>query len=158
MTNLVVHGTSKTREFRDTIQAASRVSNDLLFQLVSEMKSEYFPPNEDVILQNEAPTDFYTLVTGAIDLLVLKNGVVGEAKNGDLWGQNDHNREQTNKAANLGHAILTRHRSCHSILSSLIFSLHYYSKTKNNKIHIHIFGFDSRNCIMSSHGPGEVEN
>jgi CRP-like cAMP-binding protein len=30
------------------------------------MKAEYFPPNEDVILQNEAPTDFYILVTGAV--------------------------------------------------------------------------------------------
>lgn len=36
------------------------------------MKAEYFPPKEDIILQNEAPTDFYILVTGAaviIDLL-----------------------------------------------------------------------------------------
>ncbi|GKV06443.1 hypothetical protein SLEP1_g18341 [Rubroshorea leprosula] len=154
MTNLVVHGTSRTRRFRDTIQAASSfaqrnrlplrlqdqmlahlclkfrtdseglqqqgtldslpkairssishylfyslvdrvylfcgISNDLLFQLVSEMKAEYFPPKEDVILQNEAPTDFYILVTGAVDLLVLKNGVeqvVGEAKSGDLCGE-----------------------------------------------------------------------
>ncbi|XP_031096572.1 potassium channel AKT1-like isoform X1 [Ipomoea triloba] len=154
MTNLVVHGTSKTRRFRDTIQAASSfaqrnrlparlqdqmlahlclkfrtdseglqqqetldslpkairssishflfysmvdkvylfrgVSNDLLFQLVSEMKAEYFPPKEDVILQNEAPTDFYILVTGAVDLLVYKNGAeqhVGEAKAGDLCGE-----------------------------------------------------------------------
>ncbi|XP_027065828.1 potassium channel AKT1-like [Coffea arabica] len=154
MTNLVVHGTSRTRKFRDTIQAASSfaqrnqlplrlqdqmlshlclkfrtdsegleqqetldslpkairssishflfyslvdkvylfrgVSNDLLFQLVSEMKAEYFPPKEDVILQNEAPTDFYILVSGAVDLLVFKNGgeqIVGEAKNGDLCGE-----------------------------------------------------------------------
>ncbi|XP_059635050.1 potassium channel AKT1-like [Cornus florida] len=154
MTNLVVHGTSRTRKFRDTIQAASSfahrnqlpgrlqdqmlahlclkfrtdseglqqqetldslpkairssishvlfyslvdkvylfrgVSNDLLFQLVSEMKAEYFPPKEDVILQNEAPTDFYILVNGAVDLFVLKNGVeqdVGEAKTGDLCGE-----------------------------------------------------------------------
>ncbi|XP_075474327.1 potassium channel AKT1 isoform X1 [Primulina tabacum] len=154
MTNLVVHGTSKTRQFRDTIQAASSfaqrnhlparlqdqmlshlclkfrtdseglqqqetldslpkairssishflfyslvdkvylfrgVSNDLIFQLVSEMKAEYFPPKEDVILQNEAPTDFYILVTGAVDLMVQKNGVeqaYGEAKNGDLCGE-----------------------------------------------------------------------
>ncbi|KAF8393268.1 hypothetical protein HHK36_021509 [Tetracentron sinense] len=143
MTNLVVHGTSRTRKFRDTIQAASSfsqrnqlpvrlqdqmlahlclkfrtdseglqqqeilealpkairssishflfyalvdkvylfrgVSNDLLFQLVSEMKAEYFPPKEDVILQNEAPTDFYVLVSGAV--------VVGEAKPGDLCGE-----------------------------------------------------------------------
>ncbi|CAA0842083.1 Potassium channel AKT1 [Striga hermonthica] len=154
MTNLVVHGTSKTRQFRDTVQAATSfavrnklpaglqeqmlshlclkfrtdseglqqqeildslpkairssishflfyslvdkvylfrgVSNDLLFQLVSEMKAEYFPPKEDVILQNEAPTDFYILVTGAVELLILKNGVeqvVGEAKAGDLCGE-----------------------------------------------------------------------
>lgn len=33
---------------------------------VSEMKGEYFPPREDVILQNEAPTDFYILVTGTL--------------------------------------------------------------------------------------------
>ncbi|KAH6818304.1 K+ transporter 1 [Perilla frutescens var. frutescens] len=154
MTNLVVHGTSKTRHFRDTIQAASSfaqrnqlptrlqdqmlshlclkfrtdseglqqqetldslpkaikssishflfyslvdkvylfrgVSNDLLFQLVSEMRAEYFPPKEDVILQNEAPTDFYILATGAVELLVIKNGVqqvIGEAKTGELCGE-----------------------------------------------------------------------
>ncbi|RAL37244.1 hypothetical protein DM860_004166 [Cuscuta australis] len=154
MTNLVVHRTSRTREFRDTIQAASSfaqrnqlptrlqdqmlahlclkfrtdseglqqqetidslpkairssisnflfyslvdnvylfrgVSDDLLFQLVSEMKAEYFPPKEDIILQNEAPTDFYILVAGAVDLLVYKNGVeqvVGEVKPGDPCGE-----------------------------------------------------------------------
>ncbi|XP_012452055.1 potassium channel AKT1 [Gossypium raimondii] len=154
MTNLVVHGTSRTRRFRDTIQAATSfaqrnqlpprlqdqmlahlclkfrtdseglqqqetldalpkairssishylfyslmdkvylfrgVSNDLLFQLVSEMKAEYFPPKEDIILQNEAPTDFYILVTGAVDLVILKNGVeqvVGEANTGDICGE-----------------------------------------------------------------------
>ena len=32
---------------------------------VTEMRAEYFPPKEDVILQNEAPTDFYIFVTGA---------------------------------------------------------------------------------------------
>ncbi|PSR91820.1 Potassium channel like [Actinidia chinensis var. chinensis] len=139
MTNLVVHITSRTRQFRDTIQAASSfaqrnqipdrlqdqmlahlclryrtdseglqqqetlealpkairssishflfysvvdkvylfngVSNDLLFQLVSEMKAEYFPPKEDVILQNEAPTDLYILVTGTVDLITQRNGL-----------------------------------------------------------------------------------
>ncbi|KAL3746610.1 hypothetical protein ACJRO7_015556 [Eucalyptus globulus] len=154
MTNLVVHGTSRTRRFRDTIQAASNfaqrnqlpvrlqdqmlahislryrtdseglqqqeflealpkairssishflfyslvdqvylfrgVSNDLLFQLVSEMKAEYFSPKEDVILQNEAPTDLYILVTGAADLIMQRNGIeqeVGEARKGDVCGE-----------------------------------------------------------------------
>ncbi|CAI0444455.1 unnamed protein product [Linum tenue] len=143
MTNLVVHAATRTRQFRDTIHAASSfaqrnhlpvrlqdqmishlslkyrtdseglhqqeaidslpkairssisnylfyslvdrvylfhgVSNDLLFQLVSEMKAEYFPPKEDVILQNEAPTDMYFLVSGAV--------VVGEARTGDVVGE-----------------------------------------------------------------------
>lgn len=30
------------------------------------MEAEYYPPREDVILQNEAPTDAYVLVTGAV--------------------------------------------------------------------------------------------
>ena len=30
------------------------------------MKAEYYPPKEDVILQNEAPTDYYILFTGAV--------------------------------------------------------------------------------------------
>ncbi|KAK9697777.1 hypothetical protein RND81_08G060700 [Saponaria officinalis] len=154
MTNLVVHGSSRTRSYRDSIQAASSfaqrhqlpfrlqeqmlahiclkyrtdseglqqqeildslpkairssisvhlfyslvdkvylfhgVSNDLLFQLVSEMKAEFFSPNEDVILQNEAPTDFYIIVNGSADLLQTKNGseqVVGEIKKGDICGE-----------------------------------------------------------------------
>ncbi|CAN6681778.1 unnamed protein product [Malus baccata var. baccata] len=143
MTNLIVHGTARTRQFRDSIQAATSfahrnqipdhlheqmlahlclkyrtnseglqqqealdalpkairssishylfyplvdgvylfqgVSRDLLFQLVSEMKAEYFPPKEDVILQNEAPTDMYIVATGSV--------VVHEAKTGDVVGE-----------------------------------------------------------------------
>ncbi|WOK98634.1 hypothetical protein Cni_G07346 [Canna indica] len=152
MTNLVVHGTSRTRKYatyiytlmqRDTIQAATSfaqrnqiprrlqeqmishlslkfrtdseglqqqetmealpkairssishylfyslvqqvylfrgVSHDMLFQLVSEMKGEYYAPREDVILHNEAPTDFYILVTGTAIVMV--------AKKGDLLGE-----------------------------------------------------------------------
>ncbi|CAL9227714.1 unnamed protein product [Arabidopsis halleri] len=154
MTNLVVHVTSRTINFRDTIQAASAfaqrnnlpvglqeqmvahlslryrtdseglqqqeiidslpkairssishylfyevvdktylfhgISNDLLFQLVSEMKAEYFPPKEDVILRNEAPSDFYIMVTGAVDIIARVNGVdqvVGEAQTGHVFGE-----------------------------------------------------------------------
>ncbi|PIA25119.1 hypothetical protein AQUCO_12500026v1 [Aquilegia coerulea] len=138
MTNLVVHGTSRTRNFRDAVQAASEftarnqlpkyiqdqmlshiclkfrteelkqqemlnslskairssiahylffpivqkahifhgVSNNFLFQLVSEMEAEYFPPKEDVILQNEAPTDLFILVSGAVELIASTNGHV----------------------------------------------------------------------------------
>ncbi|XP_068666667.1 potassium channel KAT3-like [Aristolochia californica] len=135
MTNLVVHGTSRTRNFRDTVQAASEfaarnqlplpigdqmlshiclrfkteglkqqealnglpkairasiahflflpiiqkvylfqgVSNDFLFQLVPEMQAEYYPPNEEVMLQNEFPADIYILVSGSVDFLIHAN-------------------------------------------------------------------------------------
>ncbi|KAK9682617.1 hypothetical protein RND81_10G085700 [Saponaria officinalis] len=154
MTNLVVHGTSRTRNFRDTIQAASSfaqrnrlpvqlqdqmlahlclkyradseglqqqeileslpkaikssiseflfyqlldkvylfrgVSSDLLFQLVSEMTAEYYPPKEDVILQNEASTDLYVLVHGALEFIVARHGteqIIKEVKSGDVCGE-----------------------------------------------------------------------
>ncbi|KAJ6373052.1 hypothetical protein OIU76_027397 [Salix suchowensis] len=50
------------------------VSEDLITQLVTEMKAEYFPPKVDIILKNEIPTEFYILVSGALDVLVYKNG------------------------------------------------------------------------------------
>ncbi|KAF3446014.1 hypothetical protein FNV43_RR11192 [Rhamnella rubrinervis] len=50
------------------------VSEDLVTQLISEMKAEYFPPKVDIILQNEIPTDFYILVSGSVDVVVYKNG------------------------------------------------------------------------------------
>ncbi|URE09770.1 Potassium channel [Musa troglodytarum] len=137
MTNLVVHGTSRTKSFRDTIQAASEfasrnklpkhigeqmlshiclrfkteelqqqetldglpkairssiseclffpivrrvylfqeVSYNLIFQLVTEMQAEYFPPKEDVILQNEAPTDLYIVVSGTVEMRTHVDGV-----------------------------------------------------------------------------------
>ncbi|KAI3921852.1 hypothetical protein MKX01_005541 [Papaver californicum] len=152
MTNLVVHGTSRTRNFRDMIQAASEfsarnqlppqiqdqmlshiclkfktedlkqnetlnglprairsaiaqnlflpivqkvdlfqgVSSDFLLQLVSEVEPEYFPPKEDVILQNETPTNMYILVSGAVEFIASINGcakVHGRAVAGDIFGE-----------------------------------------------------------------------
>ncbi|KAL9330886.1 hypothetical protein ACSQ67_000496 [Phaseolus vulgaris] len=74
----------------DKVYLFHGVSNDLLFQLVSEMKAEYFPPKEDVILQNEAPTDFYIFITGSADLITQTNGleqIVGEVRPGDVVGE-----------------------------------------------------------------------
>nr|GMD47668.1 potassium channel KAT3-like isoform X2 [Ipomoea batatas] len=50
------------------------VSKDFILQLVSELKAEYFPPKVDIIIQNEIPTDFYVIVSGAVDVLAYKNG------------------------------------------------------------------------------------
>ncbi|XP_010472568.1 PREDICTED: potassium channel AKT6-like [Camelina sativa] len=77
-------------EVVDKIYLFHGISNDLLFQLVTEMKAEYFPPKEDVILQNEAPTDFYILVTGAVDIIARVNGVeqvVSEVQRGSVFGE-----------------------------------------------------------------------
>ncbi|KAK9268211.1 hypothetical protein L1049_010654 [Liquidambar formosana] len=152
MTNLVVHWTSRTRNFRDTIRACSEfaarnqlpphiqdqmlshiclkfkteglkqqetlnglpkairssiahflffpivqkvylfqgVSHDFLYQLVSEIEAEYFPPKEDVVLQNEAPTDLYILVSGTVDLIAYIDGheqVLGKAVAGEMFGE-----------------------------------------------------------------------
>ncbi|KAK9088265.1 hypothetical protein Scep_027347 [Stephania cephalantha] len=152
MTNLVVHGTSRTRNFRDTVRAVSEfaarnqlparienqilshvclrfkteglkqqeilnglpkairssiahylffpiaqkaqlfqgVSTDFLFQLVPEMDAEYFPPREDVILQNETPTDIYILVSGTVELVGSINGhphVRARVSAGDVFGE-----------------------------------------------------------------------
>ncbi|XP_026655988.2 potassium channel KAT3-like isoform X2 [Phoenix dactylifera] len=152
MTNLVVHWTSRTRNFRDTIQAASEfaarnqlpqhieeqmlshiclrfkteglkqqetldslpkairssiahylffpivqkvylfhgVSFDFISLLVTDMQAEYFPPKEDVILQNEAPSDLYILVSGAVDMKSYIDGteqVHGRATAGEIFGE-----------------------------------------------------------------------
>ncbi|XP_044496295.1 potassium channel KAT1-like isoform X2 [Mangifera indica] len=152
MTNLVVHWTGRTRNFRDTVRAASEfatrnllphriqdqmlshiclrfkteglkqqetlnglpkairssiahylffpitqnaylfqgVSHDFLFQLVSEMDAEYFPPKEDIILQNEAPTDLYILVSGTVEFIHYVDGqdqVLGKAVAGEVFGE-----------------------------------------------------------------------
>ncbi|KAK9022775.1 hypothetical protein V6N11_003018 [Hibiscus sabdariffa] len=62
------------------------VSQDFLFQLVSEMEAEYFPPKEDVILQNESPTDLYILVSGAINL-ISHDEVMEKVAAGEMFGE-----------------------------------------------------------------------
>ncbi|RLN08373.1 hypothetical protein C2845_PM11G19480 [Panicum miliaceum] len=152
MTNLVVHGTSRTQNFRDSIQAASEfaarnqlpekikkqmlshfclqfkteglnqqamlnelpkgirssiaynlffpvikraylfhgVSNNFIAELVMEVQAEYFPPKDDIILQNEGAADIYVIVSGAVNLITTVNGneqVYGKIKEGDMFGE-----------------------------------------------------------------------
>lgn len=55
------------------------------------MEAEYFPPTEDVILQNESPTDLYILVTGAVNFVHYNDGndqvVLGKASAVDTFGE-----------------------------------------------------------------------
>ncbi|KAK9696962.1 hypothetical protein RND81_08G006800 [Saponaria officinalis] len=71
------------------VQLFNGVSHNFLFQLVSEMEAEYFPPREDVVLQNEAPMNIYILVSGAADM-VAHNGlqkVVLKVQPEDTFGE-----------------------------------------------------------------------
>ncbi|XP_022873587.1 potassium channel KAT3-like, partial [Olea europaea var. sylvestris] len=63
--------------FRKTVENAylfKGVSEDFIVQLVPEMRAEYYPPKMDIIIQNEIPTDFYIIVSGAVDVITHKNG------------------------------------------------------------------------------------
>ncbi|ONK77501.1 uncharacterized protein A4U43_C02F7230 [Asparagus officinalis] len=57
---------SSSSSSMSTAISASSNPNSSSTKTVSEMKAEYFPPREDVILKNGAPTDFYILVTGSV--------------------------------------------------------------------------------------------
>ncbi|XP_062218733.1 potassium channel KAT1-like isoform X2 [Phragmites australis] len=152
MTNLVVHGTSRTQQFRDSIQAASEfaarhqlpekikqqmlshfclqfkteglnqqamlnglpkgirasiaynlffpiirqiylfhgVSNNFIAELVMEVQVEYFPPNEDIMLQNEGGADIYVIASGAVNMITTVNGneqVYRKVADGDMFGE-----------------------------------------------------------------------
>ncbi|XP_076897406.1 potassium channel KAT3-like [Bidens hawaiensis] len=66
------------------------ISHECLFQLVSEMEAEYFPPKEVVILQNEIPTNLYIIVTGAVDIISQKDGhdqIIGKVGSGEMFGE-----------------------------------------------------------------------
>ncbi|KAL6515181.1 RAC-beta serine/threonine-protein kinase [Orobanche hederae] len=152
MTNLVVEGTRRTMEFRNSIEAASSfvsrnrlpprlkeqivaymclrfkaeslnqqqlieqlpkticksiqqhlflptikkvylfkgVSLEILLILVADMKAEYIPPREDVIIQNEAPDDIYIIVSGEVEMIeceIEREKVVWAFKSGDMFGE-----------------------------------------------------------------------
>ncbi|KAK6162126.1 hypothetical protein DH2020_001967 [Rehmannia glutinosa] len=64
--------------FRTTVESSylfKGVSEDFIVQLVPEMRAEYYPPKVDIVIQNEIPTDFYIIVSGAVDVLTYKNGM-----------------------------------------------------------------------------------
>ncbi|XP_066321591.1 potassium channel KAT1-like [Miscanthus floridulus] len=152
MTNLVVHGTRRTQNFRDSIQSASEfaarnqlpekikqqmlshfclqfkteglnqqamlnclpkgirssiaynlfftiiqqaylfhgVSNNFIAELVMEVQAEYFPPKEDIMLQNEGAADIYIIVSGVVNLIKTINGneqVYEKVEEGDMFGE-----------------------------------------------------------------------
>ncbi|KAK2991172.1 hypothetical protein RJ640_001100 [Escallonia rubra] len=66
------------------------VSKEILMLLVADMKAEYIPPREDVIMQNEAPEDVYIIVSGEVELIDCKKEqeqVVGALRSKDMFGE-----------------------------------------------------------------------
>ncbi|KAF2293846.1 hypothetical protein GH714_005095 [Hevea brasiliensis] len=66
------------------------VSREILLLLVAEMKAEYIPPREDVIMQNEAPDDIYIIVSGEVEIIdydLDKERVFGTLQSGDIFGE-----------------------------------------------------------------------
>lgn len=57
---------AKNKKKKENLQRALTLSSNLLNKQVAEMKAEYFPPKVEIILQNEFPTDFYIIVSGAV--------------------------------------------------------------------------------------------
>lgn len=57
---------------------------------VADMKAEYIPPREDVIIQNEAPDDVYIIVSGEVEMIdceMDKEKVVWEFCSGGMFGE-----------------------------------------------------------------------
>ena len=57
---------------------------------VADMKAEYIPPREDVIMQNEAPDDVYIIVSGEVEMIsceMEKERVVETLQSGDMFGE-----------------------------------------------------------------------
>ncbi|KAK8453685.1 hypothetical protein SEVIR_5G326800v4 [Setaria viridis] len=66
------------------------VSSGFIQQLVTEMQAEYFAPKEDIMLQNDKPSDLYLLVSGAVDILAFLDGteqIYGKVAEGELLGE-----------------------------------------------------------------------
>ncbi|XP_057807439.1 potassium channel AKT2/3 [Salvia miltiorrhiza] len=66
------------------------VSREILMLLVADMKAEYIPPREDVIIQNEAADDVYIIVSGEVEMIdceMEKEKVVWEFGSGGMFGE-----------------------------------------------------------------------
>ncbi|KAG6398671.1 hypothetical protein SASPL_140138 [Salvia splendens] len=79
--------------FLPTIQGVylfKGVSTEILMLLVADMKAEYIPPREDVIIQKEAPDDVYIIVSGEVEMIdceLEKENVVWEFSSGGMFGE-----------------------------------------------------------------------
>eukprot|EP00252_Welwitschia_mirabilis_P021019 TRINITY_DN527_c0_g1_i10.p1 TRINITY_DN527_c0_g1~~TRINITY_DN527_c0_g1_i10.p1 ORF type:complete len:502 (+),score=72.88 TRINITY_DN527_c0_g1_i10:315-1820(+) len=75
--------------FKSTVESVYLFHNlpsDFISHLVTETHAEYFPPKEDVILQNEPPSDVYLIVSGEVELLEHEQAIQC-LKAGEMFGE-----------------------------------------------------------------------
>ncbi|CAN1166866.1 Potassium channel AKT2/3 [Linum perenne] len=69
------------------------VSVGTLMSLVSNMRAEYMPPREEVILRNESSNEVYIIVTGEVEIVGLRGDfgygqfAIGSLRCGDMFGE-----------------------------------------------------------------------
>ncbi|KAH0469547.1 hypothetical protein IEQ34_001105 [Dendrobium chrysotoxum] len=66
------------------------VTREMLLLLVTQMKAEYIPPKEDVIMQSEAPDDVYIIVSGVVEIIHCeeeREQIVGTLTTGEIFGE-----------------------------------------------------------------------
>ncbi|KAI0529361.1 hypothetical protein KFK09_001909 [Dendrobium nobile] len=66
------------------------ITREMLLLLVTQMKAEYIPPKEDVIMQSEAPDDVYIIVSGKIEIIHSeeeREQIVGTLTTGEIFGE-----------------------------------------------------------------------
>ncbi|XP_020591768.1 potassium channel AKT2 [Phalaenopsis equestris] len=66
------------------------VTREMLLLLVAQMKVEYIPPKDDVIMQSEAPDDIYIIVSGEIEIIHSeeeREQILGTLTTGDIFGE-----------------------------------------------------------------------
>ncbi|GJM90725.1 hypothetical protein PR202_ga07032 [Eleusine coracana subsp. coracana] len=101
LTFFVAYVDSKTHILvDDRKRIAVRLEKDIRFNYfwircsklisVTEVQAEYFPPEEDIMLQNEGAADIYLVVSGAVNMITTVNGdeqVYGRIAEGGMFGE-----------------------------------------------------------------------
>ncbi|TMW83927.1 hypothetical protein EJD97_000453 [Solanum chilense] len=66
------------------------ISREIRLHLVADMKADYIPPREDVIMQNESPDEVYIIVSGEVEMIdseMENEQIVWTLRCGDMFGE-----------------------------------------------------------------------
>lgn len=74
----------------DKVYLFQGVSHSFLLLLVSEIQTGHFPTGQDIVLQNESPTELYIVVSGVVELFFCREGCsekLVKTEVGDVFGE-----------------------------------------------------------------------